>query len=366
MIKLYTTSIMKAAMTIVIGLSALNVFSQEKESGVHVGVTYPISSQGTSSKNCSNRFSLNMLVGVSREETAFVVSGLASTIRQSASGFQAAGIFNKIGDKARGFTAAGVMNVYGNGEGVQAAGFANFSSGHVQGMQAAGFMNTVSSIKGAQASGFINLADSVNGSQVSGFVNIAEDVEGTQVAGFVNMARKVKGVQIAGFINLADSSEYPIGIINIIANGEQHLGVTTDDNLSTIIALRSGSKKIYGIVGLGYTFKNDKEVLAVHYGFGAHFFPRKNFRLNTEATVTRLENFSSGEFIKTSLSVLPAIKIANRLELFGGPALNYVSTTSDDGRNLVDHYLWSHTSTNDNNRLHGIYIGYTAGVHFKL
>lgn len=365
MIKLYTTPFMRAAMTIVIGLSTLNVFSQEKESGVHVGVVYPISSQGTSSKNCSNKFSLNMLVGISREETAFAVSGLANTIRQRASGFQAAGIFNKIGNEAQGFTAAGVMNTYGNGDGVQVAGFANFSSGHVRGMQAAGCMNTVSSIKGAQAAGFINLADSVNGSQVAGFVNVAHDVEGTQVAGFVNMARKVKGVQIAGFINLADSSEYPIGIINIIANGEQYLGVTTDDNLSTIIALRSGSKKLYGIVGLGYTFKNDREVLAVHYGFGAHFFSGKNFRLNTEATITRLENFSSGEFVKTSLSVLPAIKIANRLELFGGPSLNYVSTTSDDGRDLVDNYLWSHTS-NDSNRLHGIYVGYTAGVHFKL
>src|SRR5690242_6161700 len=106
------------------------------------------------------------------------------------------------------------------------------------------------------------------------------------------------------------------------------LGVTYDDNQSTIITLRSGSRKLYGVVGVGYNFKNSKEVIVVQYGLGAHLVARDNFRLNTEGTISHLNGTGHGRVVKTSLSVLPAVKIGRKVEIFAGPSINYVSSTS--------------------------------------
>jgi hypothetical protein len=339
-------------------------FAQDKERGFNVGFVYPLSVQGVHSKEYSNIFSLHALVGLSLAERGFTVGGFGNMVLSDADGFQVAGFYNLIGGRANGFKAAGFFNTYGDAVGFQAAGFSNFSRGNIVGLQTAGFLNIAHSIRGMQAAGFINIADSIDrGTQAAGFINIAQNVEGAQMAGYINIAKKVKGVQIAGFINIADSSEYPIAPINIIKNGEKYLGITTDENLSTIIALRSGSKKLYGIVGVGYNFKNTKEVLVVHYGLGAHFFTTNNFRLNTESTVTHLQGRGHGKVVKTSLSVLPALKLGNKIEIFAGPSLNFATTTSRADSNLVDHYIWHHTSRDEDYKMYGLYVGYTAGVH---
>jgi hypothetical protein len=324
-------------------------FAQQKERGFNIGFVYPLSVQGIYSKEYSNVFSVHALVGLSRAEKAFTAAGFGNMILEDAEGFQAAGFYNMIGGNATGFKAAGFFNSYGHARGFQAAGFGNFSRGNITGMQAAGF---------------INIADSINrGTQAAGFINIAGAVDGAQIAGYINIAKKVKGVQISGFINIADSSEYPIAPINIIKNGEKYIGVTTDENASTIVSLRSGSKKLYGIVGAGYNFKNSNEVLVIQYGLGAHFFTKNNFRLNTESTITHLQGRGHGRIVKTSLSVLPALKVGNRIEIFGGPSLNLTSTTSRIDSDLVNHYIWHHTSRNVDYKMSGMYVGYVAGIH---
>ena len=325
--------------------------AQEKGRAFNVGFVYPLSIQGVYSKEYTNVFSLHALVGLSRAERGFTVAGFGNMIIEDASGFQAAGFYNLIGGNAYGFKAAGFFNTYRDGRGFQAAGFGNFSKGDVTGFQAAGFMN---------------LADSVTGVQGAGFMNIAGDVHGTQLAGYVNIAKKVKGVQVSGFINIADSSEYPIAPINIIRNGEKYIGVTTDENASTIISFRSGSKKLYGIVGLGYNFKNKNEVFVVQYGIGAHFFTRNPFRLNTEGTITHLRGTGQGKVSKTTLSVLPAVKLGDRIEIFGGPTFNFVNTTSRTDSDMVEHYIWHHTKRSENYSLFGMYVGYNAGIHLEI
>jgi hypothetical protein len=358
-------SIQKLILLVIGCLCSATAFSQDHEHGVNIGFFYPLSVQGIHSTEYSNVFSLQALMGISKAEKGFTASGFANIIRENASGFQIAGFMNTIGGSSEGFKAAGFLNLYHHANGFQAAGFANFAKGNVMGMQGAGFMNLADRVTGFQAAGYFNKADDVKGTQAAGFMNMAENVDGTQIAGFINMAKKVKGAQIAGFINIADSSEYPIGIINIIGNGERFLGVTTDDNFSTLVTFRSGSKKLYGIIGLGYNFKNNKESLAYTYGIGAHVVNYKNFRLKTEGTVTQLEDFKKGDFTKTSLTVLPSIKLGNRVELFAGPSLNYVNSTTKDGNELVDHYMWRRFSKS-NNREYGMYVGYTAGVQIKM
>lgn len=360
-------------------ICSFNSFSQQEKTGVNIGLVYPLSTLGVHAKEYSNYFSLNAISGISKSEKAFTVAGFSNIILEDARGFQVAGFSNHIGGSSYGFKAAGFMNVSHNTTGFLSAGFANFSRGNVQGMQSAGFMNMTrdltgfqaagfinitDDVKGMQAAGFMNLADSVKGSQYAGYINIAGDIEGVQVAGFMNKAKKVNGVQIAGFINIADSSDYPIGIINIIKNGEQSIGISTDDQLTTLVSFRSGGKKLYGIIGLGYNFENTREVYALQWGLGAHLIKKNNFRFNTEATVTSLENFKRGDFFKASISALPALRFGSKVEIFGGPAFNYVNTNSSEGKALSDHSLWRHTSNNGN--FHNLYVGYTAGIQIIL
>jgi hypothetical protein len=49
-------------------------------------------------------------------------------------------------------------------------------------------------------------------------------------------------VQIAGFINIADSSDYSIGIINIIRQGEKGIGVSVDETKTAMVSFRSGGR----------------------------------------------------------------------------------------------------------------------------
>lgn len=354
----------RAAFVMLSSLCSATTFAQERAHGVNVGLVYPLSTHGRHAGSYSNIFSLNAIAGVSRAEKAFTLAGFSNIVREDASGFQVAGFANFIGGFAEGFKAAGFINKYQSGRGFQAAGFANLARRDITGMQVSGFINTVRDLNGFQAAGFINIAGgSIHGTQAAGYVNIAGDVKGSQIAGFINIAKKVQGVQIAGFINIADSSDYPIGIVNIIRNGEKWLGVTTDDNLTTLLAFRSGGRKLYGIIGIGYNFENTKHVFAAQYGLGAHLVGTRNFRLNAEATAITLENFKRGEFTKFSLSVLPAVQVGP-LEIFAGPSFNHVNTDTAEGRKLIDHYMW--TDINSDNRLNGLYIGYTAGVQMRL
>jgi hypothetical protein len=340
---------------------SFSCFPQEKEHGVNIGLVYPISTHGTQAGAYSNIFSLNALGGVSREECGFTAAGIFNIIHGNALGFQVAGFSNFMGGFAEGFKAAGFINTYESARGFQAAGFANFAKKEITGMQAAGFMNKAGNFHGFQVAGFLNMAADVNGTQAAGYVNIAGDVDGSQFAGFINIAKRVKGVQVSGFINIADSSDYPIGIINIIKNGEKWIGLTTDDNLTTVIAFRSGGKKMYGIIGLGYNFQNSKQVFARQFGLGAHLVTLNNFRLNAEASVTALESFRRGDFGKFSMAVLPSLKLGSRLEIFAGPSLNFINTNTEEGKKLINSYMWN--DINNKNRLNGLYIGYSAGIH---
>jgi hypothetical protein len=346
-------------------ICSINIsLAQSIERGINLGLAYPVSTNGRNAHLFSNVFSLNLISGVSKEEQGFTFAGIFNLVDHDARGFQVAGIFNRIGGMAEGFKVAGIFNCYDSGYGFQAGGLMNLAFGDVTGFQAAGLYNRGRNINGFQAAGFVNTAENVTGMQGAGFMNIAADVKGSQFSGFMNVAKKVKGVQGAGFINIADSSDYPIGIINLIKNGEKFIGWTIDDNLTTMITFRSGSQYLYGILGLGINPRNPHSILARQYGLGAHVARSRNFRLNTEYTMTSLENFRRGDFQKHSVALHGALKINPKFEVFGGPAFNYVSTNSTDGRTVVDHYMWRNSPSHE--RLRGFYVGFSAGVQMSI
>ncbi|WP_316788049.1 hypothetical protein [Pedobacter frigoris] len=339
---------MRSIITSILLAAGLTATAQNKMPGkVHLGLIYPISSNGTHAPLDTNNLSINLLGGISAEEKGLSFAGISNVVKGNTHGAQFAGFSNHILKKASGAQFAGFMNTYGEGDGFAFAGFTNIASGNV---------------KGGQFAGFANIARDISASQLAGFINTAKDVKGSQLAGFINVARKVKGVQIAGFINVADSSDHPIGLINIIKNGEKSIGLSMDETQNAMLTFRSGGKVLYGILGIGYNFKNKDEVYAIEAGFGAHFFQSKSFRLNAEATALSLEDFKKGEYFKTTLRVLPAFKITPFLEIFAGPSINYVNTNTLEGRKLTKKYLHQWENKWGDN-LQGLYAGYTGGIH---
>ncbi|WP_316826319.1 hypothetical protein [Pedobacter miscanthi] len=341
----------KALHVIALGLvillsSSLTIFAQEGKAGkVNIGIIYPVSTNGTHAALDSNVFSLNLLVGVSAAEKGLSFAGLSNIIRKNAGGTQFAGFSNHIGGKAQGAQFAGFINTYGGGNGAAVAGFANIAKEN----------------SGMQISGFLNWAGkNVSAVQIGGFMNKAADVKGSQIAGFINIAKKVKGVQLAGFINIADSSDYPIGIINIVKNGEKSIALTTNQNLTTMATFRSGGKVLYGIIGAGYNFKNKDEVYAFEAGLGAHFFQSEHFRLNAELTGGSLQDFKRGNYFKSTFQLMPALRIGPHLEIFAGPSFNFISTNTEEGKTLQKHYV--KTWDRKDNTLHGMFFGYTGGL----
>lgn len=356
---------------------------ENKTLKANFGLIYPLSTNGTHAPLDTNDLSVHLLAGVSSVERGSAFAGLSNIVRNEAKGALFAGFSNHVGKEASGALFAGFLNTYRSAKGPQLAGFANLAQadvngvqfagflnatgGNMNGVQFAGFANVTRSLNGSQFAGFANVAKNTSASQFAGFINVAKDVNGSQFAGFINVAKKVKGAQVAGFINVAETSDSPIGIINIIKNGEKSITVTIDETQTSMLTFRSGGKNLYGIIGAGYNFKNEDEVYAFEVGLGAHFFQSRHFRLNMELTQSTLESFKEGEYFKSTLRLLPAVKVAPWIELFGGPSINFVSTNTAEGLalhpesdDLIIH-TWKNRRSDFRQSLH---IGYQAGLQF--
>jgi len=358
---------------------------------VHIGLVYPLSTNGLQAPVTENGISLHLLAGVSRQEDAFCLSGLAGIVKENATGvmlsglynqagidmkgLQLAGLANYTGRRTRGWQVSGLANISAVMSGVQLSGLANLSK-QAAGVQLTGIANITDRIKGAQLSGCINAAQTA-GVQAAGLVNLSQqtraiqlaglaniaDTAGSQVAGLINIAKKVKGVQVAGFINIADSSDYPLGIVNIIRNGEQMLGVSVDEMGTTQLSFRSGSRFLYGILGVGYNFGHDNARYVLEAGLGAHFRFGQYFRLNTELSSSCLSDLEHDVYFKSTARVLAGLKLGNRLELFAGPSFNYLGYENDQEDIRNGHYVWKERNGSQYN---GLFFGGTAGIQFRL
>lgn len=331
---------------------------------LNIGLAYPISTNGREAAQYTNVFSFNVLTGVSKEEKAFTFAGISNIIRDKAAGLQFAGISNHIRTSSRGVLFAGISNLSGTKtEGLQFAGILNHAD-TIRGIQFGGLLNHAKSVEGMQFAGLSNVVKGdIKGIQFAGLLNKAKDIKGGQFAGLVNKAGKVKGFQFAGLVNIADSSDTPIGLINIIRNGEKSIGLSFDEIQSSVLSFRSGGRVLYGILGIGYNWKADKDnLLVAEAGFGAHLSLSPAFRINTELVSSYLEDWKEGEYFKNSIRVLPALKFSG-LEVFAGPSFNFSSTDTEYGKKLVKNDVWNDTN---GNQLHQLFIGYTAGIQLHL
>lgn len=293
------------------------LFSQanEKKTGFQLSFVPPLSTQGMYAAEYTHAVSFNILAGVSKNVTAFSLSSLGMYVKDEVNGFHLSG-----------------LGTYAGGTG-----------------------------KGVMISGLLNRTEDYNGFQLAGLFNAAKDVSGLQIAGLFNKAQNVKGLQLA-VVNIAESSDYPIGLINIIKDGEMSLGLTYNEIGNTVLSFRSGGRILYAILGIGYNHKLADQSFMTEAGIGAHIPVSARFRINNEIKTAQTSFTDKENTGHHSYSLLPAFKIVPRWEIFGGPSLNYMYTDNPDNKSMFpSNSLWK---KHNEYKLKQLYIGFSVGTHF--
>lgn len=309
---------------------------------VHLGLVTPVSTQGKLAKDISPAFSLQALQGVNFNNKGVTIAGLCNRLYGSNRGVMVSGLANQVNGSDKGISVAGLYNWAANGRGIQVAGILNHKTGN----------------------GLIQIAGLCNFSryeilQIGGIVNSSQNVH-SQVAGLINIARSVRGVQVAGLINIADSSDYPIGILNFIKNGEQQIGIQAYDDASANVLLRTGGRKTYGIIGAGAGNEQRKTVFQLEAGAGYRITFNQRLRINTEVVAISKTDFIFWKHTQ-SLRALLGYKISPVIEITAGPALNTYKYS--DSRIFADNYLWKFGSRESSFSLTG---GLTGAVNISL
>tara|TARA_R110002111_G_scaffold81128_6_gene128241 strand:+ start:270 stop:1409 length:1140 start_codon:yes stop_codon:yes gene_type:complete len=377
--RIYNSKIKTISLLFLLVCSTLFNSYAQNERPAHLGFIYPISTNGLDAAKFSNNLSIHALAGLSGGENGLSIYGLAGMVQGNATGLQVAGLYSKLRGDLTGVQIAGLMNQAQNANnGVQIAGIANFlekdtpvqiagilnKARNVQGFQNAGIVNISALNRGAQIAGIANLTKKIEGAQIAGIFNEAENVKGIQIVGIVNKAKKVDGVQLSGIVNIAESSDYPIGIINLIEDGEIRIGLSSDENLTTMLSFKSGGRRLYGIVGIGSNLQYGNLPYALEAGLGLKVLEGNSFRLDIEGTNMFATNFKKGgEYTRSGIKVLPALLISQNLQIFAGPSLNYTHTKYSNGNDLSGMQLWSRERRGVYKAVH---LGVTAGVNIRI
>ena len=363
-------------------LLSFNVFSQEKKiRPAQINFGFPLSTINVKkAKEYTNAFSINLLVGISKNERSLALAGISNVIANNATGLQIASVSNYIGNAGYGIEVAGVTNINkgsyngiqasgvynysGSGNGIAVAGVANMSKGAYNGIQVSGVYNYSGSGNGIAVAGVANMSKgSYIGLQLSGVTNIAGDVKGLQFAGVMNIAKNVKGVQFATILNVAEESNFPIAFINIIKNGKMGVALSYDNMNNTMLSFRSGGKYTYGILGVGYNNKvNDGSNIVAEAGYGIHIPITNWLEINNEFKATSLGFSNDKVCYNASYLLAPSFTFLNHFNVFGGANFNYLYSNYVNSDDLLpNNYLFEKDNSDNKQRM---FIGYQIGLQY--
>src|SRR5690606_376806 len=172
----------------------------------------------------------------------------------------------------------------------------------------------------------------ISGIQVGGVSNQSGDVKGMQLSGVINVADNVRGVQLAGLVNVADSSDYPIGLINLVKNGRRSVGVGVNESGTAGLTFRSGGKVLYGLVGVGYGVDGGPQRYGLETGLGSHLLTAGMFGLDAELANLIRTDFKKNSTSQFAARLLPRLRIGRHWDVVAGPALAYRPRGADSGR----------------------------------
>ena len=298
------------------------------------------------------------LGNISRGVMGIQVAGLGNITRDTRA-IQVAGLTN-ISKDLYGIQISGLTNISQDAYGLQLAGLTNISK-DVYGLQISGLTNIAQDTYGLQLAGLFNVSHDLYGMQLAGLFNCAKDVYGLQFAGLVNVAKRARGVQFATILNVAEESDFPIGLINIIKQGDKGVALTYDMLGNAMMSFRSGGKYAYGILGVGYNTQIE-ERLVVEAGYGLQIPVCRWFDVNNEFKATTM-GYNSG-YTRSNFSYLlaPSLTLWRHCNLFAGPSINYFMSDRASAATLLPNAgLWRKEGDRGIGQL---YLGYQVGVQY--
>jgi hypothetical protein len=312
-------------------IQALNLGNFFAAGPYQISFTPGLSSHGLYNSQIIDHFSLNLLGGYTAGVDGVELGGIFNINRKNAQYFQAAGVFNFVG---------------GNAKGIQLAGMVNKTRNFTDGIQLAGLAN---------------IYENAQGISVAGITNIGNNSSNVQISGIVNAAKKVKGFQMA-LINIADSSDYPVGILNFIKNGEKSITIGTDETLFTQLNFRSGGRRLYSILGIGYKFGSERTVYQLNMGIGAHLIDHRIFFFNTEVSQSITTDFKGNDYQIYSFKTLPGIRFSKHIKLFAGPSLN--DSSADPALLKLPATGWLLRKYGNDSSAHRLSLGLSGGLQY--
>lgn len=263
----------------------------------------------------------------------------------------------------------------------------NFVESSMYGLQI-GLGNGAKTMKGLQIGG-ANGAQYTRGVQI-GISNGAQSFRGVQI-GLFNMKNCFEyeteeqaegGLQI-GLVNMADHNDFPIGLVNIIKDGDMNAGIYTDEMSNIMTTFRSGGRYLYGIVGLGTTFSSSEHHLVFEGGTGVHLHLTKRFRIDTEIVAAgfsvpmpiklgeseadqkeRENRHDFREAFRASARILPNIRLDKHFEVFGGVSVNYLHSNNVRNEKMFpSQYWWRKFESSCFKQIH---LGWTVGMQYRF
>ena len=352
---------------------------------------YPIGSDGANSAENEYNISFNVLGGVTGNLVGIEIGGLFNANQYSSQGIQIAGVFNATGFSAieefsNNVQFAGVLNYTQSGYSTQFAGAANIGDRAL--IQIGGIMNFSSEtlfqlggITNITGRNLVQLGGIANFStesrfQTAGIINITGKGQ-VQLGGIANIAR-VSSCQIGGLTNITKQGKFQMGLVNIrdtddgvslgLVNivkqgGTLDFGIEGGDFIQIAPTFRSGVKKLYTFLGVGYNFSDN--FWAVGAGLGSTIDFSKRWALDLEAIQYLLyKNFKKLSQYNGLLQFRPMINfsITNQFKIYLGPSLNLLILQENNNLNCnVPYDFYNRTI---NNKKISSWVGIVGGVKF--
>lgn len=273
---------------------------------VDVALVTPLSVNGAVGGRITNALSFGVLANHMTHLYGLSLSAGGSIIQERLRGMQLSALFGTSSD-AVGLQASGVVS-HNNGDfiGTQLSAVVASNSGHFSGFQTGIVARNAGALAGLQL----------------GLLNIGEDVDGLQL-GLVNIARRVRGVQL-GLVNVAQDVTVPVGLVNVVERGQFHVALWLSDSTVANVAVKAGSKHIYGLAVLGWHPWGDSRFTgAVGLGIGGRIGEETGWYSEIEATghslvtLARVDNATLGQVLRVNVGHA----FLKHFSVFGGAQL---------------------------------------------
>jgi hypothetical protein len=244
---------------------------------VDVAFLYPIGLAGLTAPRVN--LGLGLLVERVGQVDGLMLTGVGGWVDDAVTGAALSGVLLKTGPltgaalsgavlvgtgDVAGLTASVLTVTAGDVTGAQLA-VLNLTSGAAWGAQLGVGNLAAGGLTGAQL-GVVNVAPGAGTGGQLGLVNVGGDLAGAQV-GLVNIAAHVAGAQV-GLLNIAETSDAPVGLLNIITRGRAKLAVWTNETSVANVAFKLGGEHVYSSLSVGFNPRSPAGKPYFSYGVG--------------------------------------------------------------------------------------------------